>query len=217
MRFVGYDVCRLMVVVGKWYVSYYDVCPLLCLSLYDVCRQLWRLSLIGFVAVWYRVRVVHSGCLLPSHIKQIFFGSEKKSGHTQKERVSFSLWQHRCFCLTSAPTRQIKNVYAKKAELGRKGVSLSLLLTADRIWGFRYIQVYSPQGQSTNCHVQKVSQRCLDVFSCQMRHLCMNCYCILGLLKFFFFINNLVNKITTKSQILWPLVVILWTTVNYWS
>ena len=45
MRFVGYDVCRLMVVVGKWYVSYYDVCRLWCLSLmmfvaYRVCRSM---------------------------------------------------------------------------------------------------------------------------------------------------------------------------------
>ena len=49
-RWSHYDVCRL------WRLSYYDV-----RTAYDVCRQLWRLSLIGFVAVSLHL-ILNRGC-----------------------------------------------------------------------------------------------------------------------------------------------------------
>ena len=57
-----YDVCHLMTFVTLWRLSHYDVCHIMTFVVYDVCRimmfvalwrQLWRLSLIGFVAVSY--------------------------------------------------------------------------------------------------------------------------------------------------------------------
>ena len=51
MTFVAYDVCRLMTFVALWRLSFMAFVVLWCLLHYDVCRQLWRLSLIGFVAV----------------------------------------------------------------------------------------------------------------------------------------------------------------------
>ena len=51
MMFVAYDVCRLMTFVALWRLSFMAFVVLWCLLHYDVCRQLWRLSLIGFVAV----------------------------------------------------------------------------------------------------------------------------------------------------------------------
>ena len=73
MTFVAYDVCRIMTFVALWRLSFmtfvalwclsnYDICHIMTFVVYDVCRimmfvalwrQLWRLSLIGFVAVSY--------------------------------------------------------------------------------------------------------------------------------------------------------------------
>ena len=52
MKFVGYDVCRLLMFVGILWLLNCNVCRLWCLSHYDVCRQLYAQSFKRKLKIW---------------------------------------------------------------------------------------------------------------------------------------------------------------------
>ena len=74
MTFVAF-----LMFVGILWLLNYNVCRLWCVSHYDVCRQLWRLSLIGLVAVSLK------------GLGHEIFDLKKKSSRTSYEKAKTAL------------------------------------------------------------------------------------------------------------------------------